>query len=216
MARYIMEEMPDLQKTGKRITYPKFARINNADLKELAQRVSHVSSFSAGDIEGVLLQTAIEMAHLMAEGRSVKIDGIGTFTPSLKLRKGKEREEAEEGGQHRNAQSISIGGVNFRVDKVMLRNICERCRLERDSRKRQRSSQKFTPEERLALAVEFLDEHPFLTVREYRRMTGLLQTAATTELKRWGEQPDSGIGTSGRGTHRVYVKKNISETECSE
>lgn len=83
MARYIMEEMPDIQKTGKRITYPKFARIDNASIKELAQRVGDVSGFSAGDIEGVLLQTAIEMAHLMAEGRSVKIDGIGTFTPSL-------------------------------------------------------------------------------------------------------------------------------------
>lgn len=82
MARYIIEEMPDLQKTGKRITYPKFARIDNTSIKELAQRVGDVSGFSAGDIEGVLLQTAIEMAHLMAEGRSVKIDGIGTFTPS--------------------------------------------------------------------------------------------------------------------------------------
>ena len=71
MARYIMEEMPDLQKTGKRITYPRFARIDNASLKELAQRVSDVSGFNVGDIEGVLLQTAIEMAHLMAEGRSV-------------------------------------------------------------------------------------------------------------------------------------------------
>lgn len=75
MARYIIEEMPDLQKTGKRITYPKFARIDNTSIKELAQRVGDVSGFSAGDIEGVLLQTAIEMAHLMAEGRSVKIDG---------------------------------------------------------------------------------------------------------------------------------------------
>ncbi len=33
MARYIMEEMPDLRKTGKRITYPKFARIDNASIK---------------------------------------------------------------------------------------------------------------------------------------------------------------------------------------
>ena len=54
MARYIMEEMPDIQKTGKRITYPKFARIDNASIKELAQRVGDVSGFSAGDIEGVL------------------------------------------------------------------------------------------------------------------------------------------------------------------
>ena len=70
--------------------------------------------------EGVLLQTAIEMAHLMAEGRSVKIDGIGTFTPSLTLGRDKEREDPEEGGTHRNAQSIFIGGVNFRVDLSLI------------------------------------------------------------------------------------------------
>ena len=125
MARYIIEEMPDLLKTGKRITYPKFARIDNTSIKELAQRVGDVSGFSAGDIEGVLLQTAIEMAHLMAEGRSVKIDGIGTFTPSLTLGRDKEREDPEKGGSHRNAQSIFIGGVNFRVDREMVRNITE-------------------------------------------------------------------------------------------
>ena len=76
MARYIMEEMPDIQKTGKRITYPKFARIDNANIKELARRVGDVSGFSAGDIEGVLLQTAIEMAHLMAERRDRYIHSI--------------------------------------------------------------------------------------------------------------------------------------------
>lgn len=213
MARYIMEEMPDIQKTGKKITYPKFARIDNADLKVLAERVGSVSGFSAGDIEGVLLQTAIEMAHLMAEGRSVKIDGIGTFTPALTLGKDKEREEAGEGGTHRNAQSIFIGGVNFRVDRRMIRNISDRCRLERAPWKRQYSSNKFTPEQRLALAVKYLDTHPFLTVSEYRRMTGLLQTAATNELKQWGHQPDSGIGIAGRGVHRVYIKKQIVEME---
>ena len=176
MARYIMEEMPDIQKTGKRITYPKFARIDNASIKELARRVGDVSGFSAGDIEGVLLQTAIEMAHLMAEGRSVKIDG-----------------------------------VNFRVDREMVRNISDRCRLERAPWKKQKSSNKFTPEQRLALALKYLDEHPFLTVWEYRKLTGLLQTAATTELRQWGHQPDSGIEITGRGTHRVYTKKKIVE-----
>ena len=211
MARYIIEEMPDLQKTGKRITYPKFARIDNTSIKELAQRVGDVSGFSAGDIEGVLLQTAIEMAHLMAEGRSVKIDGIGTFTPSLTLGRDKEREDPEEGGTHRNAQSIFIGGVNFRVDREMVRNISERCQLERAPWKKQRSSKKFTPEQRLTLALKYLDEHPFLTVWEYRKLTGLLQTAATNELRQWGHQPDSGIEITGRGAHRVYIKKKIAE-----
>lgn len=138
---------------------------------------------------------------------SVKIDGIGTFTPSLTLGRDKEREDPEEGGSHRNAQSIFIGGVNFRVDREMVRNISERCQLERAPWKKQRSSNKFTSEQRLALALKYLDEHPFLTVWEYRKLTGLLQTAATNELRQWGHQPDSGIEITGRGAHRVYIKK---------
>ena len=216
MARYIMKEMPDIQKKGERITYPKFARIENVDTKELAKRISNVSGFSIGDIEGVLLQTAIEMAYLMANGRSVKIDGIGTFTPALTLCRGKEREEAVEGGKHRNAQSIAVGNVNFRVDREMIRNINGRCQLERAPWKVQYSSKKFNPEQRLALAVKYLDENPFLTVREYRRLTGLLQTAASQELKQWSQQPDSGIDTSGMGTHRVYIKKKIEEQQLDQ
>lgn len=208
MARTFRRRCPTFR-NGQRITYPKFALIDNASIKELAQRVGDVSGFSAGDIEGVLLQTAIEMAHLMAEGRSVKIDGIGTFTPSLALCRDKEREEAEEGAKHRNAQSICVGGVNFRADRTMIRNINERCRLERAPWKPQRSSKKFTPEQRLTLALKFLDEHAFLTVRNYQRLTGLLQTAATKELKQWADLPESGIDIAGRGSHRVYVKKKV-------
>lgn len=211
MARYIMEEMPDIRKTGKKVTYPKFARIENMSTKELAKRIEDVSGFSAGDIEGVFLQASIEMAHLMANGYSVKIDGIGTFTPSLALCKGKEREEAGDGGTHRNAQSIVVGDVNFRVDRTMIRNINSRCNLERAPWKRQHSSQKYTPEQRLTLALEYLDKHAFLTVREYRRLTGLLQTAATNELRQWAHQPDSGIGIDGIGSHRVYIKKKTIE-----
>ena len=137
----------------------------------------------------------------------IKIDTVGTFTPSLTLGRDKEREDPEEGGSHRNAQSIFIGGVNFRVDREMVRNISERCQLERAPWKKQRSSNKFTSEQRLALALKYLDEHPFLTVWEYRKLTGLLQTAATNELRQWGHQPDSGIEITGRGAHRVYIKK---------
>ena len=113
MARYIIEEMPDLQKTGKRITYPKFARIDNTSIKELAQRVGDVSGFSAGDIEGVLLQTAhrngaSDGGRTLCENRRNR-----TFTPSLALCRDKEREERKEGAKHRNAQSICVGGVNF-------------------------------------------------------------------------------------------------------
>ena len=113
----------------------------------------------------------------MAEGKSVKLDGIGTFSPSLALCKDR-RKKGRKGETHRNARSIVVGSVNFRVDRKMVRRINGRCLLERAPWKSQRSSQKYTPEQRLALAVRYLEEHPFLTVYEYRKLTGLLRTAA--------------------------------------
>lgn len=213
MALYIMEEMPDIHKTGERILYPRFAMIEQADFMSLVQKITDTSGFKPGEIEGILKQTALEMAKLMANGCSVKLDGIGTFTPALALREGKEREEAGETGKHRNAQSIVVGNVNFRVDRNLIRKINERCFLERANWKSRRSSQKYTPEQRLEKVMQYLNEHPYLTVLEYQKLTGLLRTTATNELKQWAALPDSGIDTSGRGSHRVYIKKIPKEQE---
>lgn len=60
---------------------------------------------------------------------------------------------------------------------------------------------------------EALGSHPFLTVSEYQRLTGLLRTTASTELHQWADRSDSGIDIAGRGVHRVYIRKNTSVTE---
>ena len=57
------------------------------------------------------------------------------------------------------------------------------------------------------MALDYLDTHPFLTVSEYQNLTGLLRTAASTELRQWAKISDSGIGIAGKGVHRVYIKK---------
>ena len=211
MAYYVMEEMPDIHKTGERVLYPRFAMIEQISTDQLAQFVAESSGFNVGDIVGIVKQIAIEMSHQMAQGRSIKLDDIGTFTPALALRQGKEREEAGKDTKHRNAQSIVVGKVNFRVDMDLVRRINSRCLLERAPWKPRRSSPKFTPEQRLELAVKYLDAHPFLTVSEYQRLTGLLRTTATTELRQWADQPDSSIDIAGRGAHRVYVKRDVSQ-----
>lgn len=40
------------------------------------------------------------IAYEMGQGHSVKIDGLGIFTPSLGLRDGAERESGEKGGKN--------------------------------------------------------------------------------------------------------------------
>lgn len=207
MAYYIMEEMPDLNKTGERVLYPRLAMVSQTSTAQIVREIAECSSFTEGDVEGLLKQLSVEVGRQLAKGCSVKLDGIGVFTPALALREGKEREEVGEDAQHRNAQSIVVGNVNFRVDKSLLWSVNERCTLERAPWKTRRSSQKYTLEQRKTLAVDYLKENPFLTVADYRQLTGLLNTTAANELRQWAAQPDSEIGIAGRGTHRMYVLK---------
>lgn len=206
MAKYRMEEMNDLNGTGRRRLYPRMELEGKVGLKELAREISGGTTFTPGDVIGVVGTLQRKIAQSLASGKSVKIDGLGTFSASLKLRKGCDPEFAGEAGSRRNAQNIVVGDVLFRPAKEWLSDINTLFRPVRSRRKSRRSSSKYTPEQRLARAVEFLNGSPYLTVEEYCRLTGLLHTTAAAELRRWAALAGSGIAAAGSGSHRVYVR----------
>ncbi len=206
---YFMKEMPDLKGTGERVLYPQLAQVRQTTHEQVIRGMSQLSSYTEGEVEGLLHTLADYLSNELSLGHSVKLKGIGTFTAALTLRPGREREQADETENHRNAQSIQVGGINFRADRGLIRRTNLECRLERTRLKPRKSSQKYTPEERLRIARQYLEEHAFLTTTDYQSLTGLLRTAATLELKKWASDPTSGIGIAGRGAHRVYVKKEV-------
>ena len=203
--QYIMKKMPDIHGTGEEITYPQMVMTGQTGTRELAEYISAKCAFAKGVTEGVILELGEALAHEM--GRSVKIEGIGVFSPALALREDKEREKTDENAVHRNAQSIVVGNINFRADKRLVGETRRKCRLERAHWRPRRSSQKYVPEQRLDIARKYLEENPYLTVRIYCRLTGLLKSSATTELRKWAHTPKSGIGISGYGSHRIYIKE---------
>lgn len=207
MAEYAMQEMNLPNSEGEQVLYPRMVLNRQVDTAYIAKRLASQTTFTAAEVIGLLMGLSDELSFHLAEGSPVKLEGIGIFTPALALHKGKERETGEEGEAKRNAQSIYVGGVNFRPEKSLLKDINRQCELERSKGKFKRSSQKYTPEQRLELAKQYLDSHPFMRIADYAAITGLRKTAASIELKQWLLLPDSGIATSGRGTHKVYVKK---------
>lgn len=157
---------------------------------------------------GLVQAITEEIAYNMSGGYSVKIKGLGIFTPALGLREGKERESAEEGESKRNAASICLKDIHFKADKELVYETARNCHLQRARYKKcRRSSQFFSPQERLAMAKEYLRKNLVMSVAEYCRLTGLLKTAAAKELREWEENPETGIGSKGRRTHKVYVLK---------
>ena len=49
MAYYVMEEMPDIHKTGERVLYPRFAMIDQVSTEQLARNLSESSGFNVRD-----------------------------------------------------------------------------------------------------------------------------------------------------------------------
>ena len=76
-----------------------------------------------------------KLALCMAEGFSVKLDGIGTFNAKLGVRDDKLPDAFEEGETSRNAKSIMVNGVSYRADKELIRNTDRKCMLVRGGEK---------------------------------------------------------------------------------
>ena len=204
--KYTMQEKNDLNQPGETLLVPKMILTGRLQLNDLARIISTDSTYSAAEVKGILDRLCSKMADYMAAGFSITIDGLGTFTPGLRLKRGRERELPTGKGGRRNAASIEIGAIHFRVDRELLRETNSRCTLERSSKKFKRHVSPYTPEQRLELARQFLDTYPVLTLNDYARLTGLSRTACSVELRRWNSTPGSGIEASGMGSHRVYVK----------
>lgn len=208
MAEYQMQPSNLPNKEGKKVLFPRLKVYSQVDTDTLVEYISAACSFTPGDIKGAVEAMVQAIGSEMAMGHSVKIEGLGTFVPELKLRKGKER-ETDDGteGSKRNATSICVSGIRFKADKRLVRETAKRCTLTRSREKCNRSSTRYTPEERLALAVEYIEAHGLMHIADYSRLTGLLHNAAALELRRWASQPDSGITRHGRGSHVIYIKQ---------
>lgn len=207
MAEYEMQKLTLPDKEA--VLYPKMRLCGSVGIDRVAVQAARETTFAESEVKAIVMMVADQMACFMAQGYAVKIDGIGTFTPSLGLREGFERETGEKGERRRNAASICVRGVNFRADKELVAEVKKRCSLERSKRKFSRSSDRYTPAERLALAQRYLEQHGSLTVGDYCALTGLLRSMAARELCRWSADPETGIGTSGVGSHKIYVKKPV-------
>lgn len=207
MAKYIKQEMPDLRQTGEEKVYYRMQTNRNIDadrfIKSLCQRYKGLSE---GDAARILTFTSEHLAELLADGHSVTIGGIGNFKATIGLEQDKEMDTLDGKDSKRNARSLRLNGVNYRADKKLILEADRRCSLERAGVKRL-SRSPYTKEERLTLALEYLQKNGAMRVANYMKLTGLSRTSATLELQEFRDDHSSGIDFIGRGSAKVYVLK---------
>ena len=212
MAKYIKQEMNDLNGKGEEKVYYRLQTERNISFNELTQQIEqHHGMMNRGLVKNVMTHIVDAMAELLGDGYSVTIDGLGTFKASIGLEEDKVMDTFEGDETKRNARSLRLTGINYRADKELIKNSNCHCKLERAGESRLYHSP-YTREKRLQLALQYLSEHGAMRVVEYMELTGLSRTKAAMELKEFRQDASSGITFIGRGSAKVYVKVNTCGT----
>ncbi len=188
----------DKEKKEQLRYYPQIVNKGTIETWQLVRDIHEMSTFTKGEIEGLIKMIEDRIAHYLSEGHHVQLGGIGHFSLSLKSKLVEKKTQLH-------AQSIRFDTVNFRPSPSFIGSCwgnLERVPTRMGFRK---SNSHLSEEARLQRLTAYLKKNGFISRPNYSALTGLLKNKALADLNKW--RKEGILGTSGRGTHIVYVLK---------
>jgi predicted histone-like DNA-binding protein len=212
MANYVIKEMPAGMGNGKKgRIFPKMQVYTEFDYDKVVELI-HTNSpaFSQATIRGVLDTFGVVLKNYLPMGHTMKIDNLGVFSLALEFADEMTEKDAQLGAQDTapktNYRHVKVKGVNFKVDKKLIKEINRENSFERVSGNTV-SRSPYSIEERLQRAVQHIDKHGFITLQDYANLNRLSRSSASRELSKFVSDPTSGIQAKGAGSHKVWVCK---------
>lgn len=196
-AEYDFQRKPNPKGDGElQPMYPRIVNKGTITGKRLVSDISQATSFTPGDVEGVLAALESRISYYLSEGHHVQLGNMGYFSAGLTARPVMDKKEIH-------AQTIFFGKVHFRVSpgfRKQCAGFVERVRAGYGFR----HSEDISGAERYRRLCAFLDANLFITRKDYSGITGLLKNKALNDLNLLVEK---GILTTlGQGSHKVYVR----------
>ena len=108
--------------TGGTLFFPRWTRVATTTKTRLAKIMSRGSTFSVGEVEGVMTDFSQHICDELLDGNAVEIQGLGTFT--LKV-SGKAKEHIKDV----TAQGVSIS-VQFMPDGDFTQRLNTECEFQ--------------------------------------------------------------------------------------
>ena len=204
---YTFQEMPDVHNTGKRKVYPKPFHCQRIDSSFFMKDVAGQTAYAAGAIEALVGTITEAMDIYLKLGHSVKVDGLGTFSIALGMKGREEAEEVKEKGERYDTNGVYIKSINFLPDPRWMERLRKTTELNKVGDVKKLHQVRTTREERLQMALDYLNKYPMMRIGDYAFIANLSRTAAREELHSFADDPTSGIRKTGRGNHLVFVKK---------
>ena len=210
MAKYKLQELPDLNNTGKRKVYPKMVVNRTLSRKEFIERMQgYHRGISASTTEAVLMDVEDMLVEMLSMGYNVNLEGLGTFSLSLGFEDDKptEMQGDDDKMTHR---KVGVRDVNFKASPDFIKSV--KLAADRDLERDMGGvklilKKKYTREERIARALDVIDENGFIGLTDYAYINNLSRTAASLELKEISHDETVPIRSVGQHSHKVWVRR---------
>lgn len=198
-AQYDFKENPNPKGDGeKQPLHPRIVYSGTISTQKMFEDIVRASTYTLGDLEGMMTAITERMAHYMVEGYRVELGRIGYFSATLKtLRPVMDKKEIR-------SPSVFFDNINFRASAWMrkrTRGFVERAEPQHGLR----ASSKLSETECKRRMLAFIEENGYITRIDYSSITGKLKNKALAELNKFVEQ--GVISRKGRGVHLVFVKQ---------
>lgn len=200
--------MPDVHNDGKKRVYPKMVVNRQLNTKEFVEKTHYLNrAIPESLVTTVISDIADGLVEMLSMGYTVKLDGLGTFSLSLDFDDEKPREMTSDDDKMI-YRKVTVKDVNYKSDPELVKYLKRETGLERDMGGVSRLyKKKYTLEERVERGKRWLDSHAFFTLQDYANMNNLSRTTASLELKKLTDGEDAPFGYTGRGSHKIWVKK---------
>ena len=208
MINYVLKEMPDLRKTGKRNVFPKVKVHHTVGTEEfLKVMATYHHTNRPNELRAMVEAMKETIAELLADGHNVNIEGLGTFSLSLEFKDEKSKELQE--GDDMLYRKVQAKDVNFRASRQLVGTVDRATEYVRDEEERvvKIAKSPYTKEERIARAVAFIKEKGQMRLPDYCALNELDKCTASKELQAVADDPAQQITTQGKGTHKCWVVK---------
>lgn len=215
MAKYIKQEMGDILGDGQQRSFYRMKVERNIGTQELIRHMTHPGSgLSQAMAIHVIEALGEQLMRELAEGYSVSIDGIGTFTAVVGL--DRKRKKTDGGGEaKRDARSLTVNGVRYKADRQLVKDVAMRCDLHKGGESHLRRSP-YTREQRVQMVLDYLASpaHPMMRLADYATLTRLSRSAASRELRSLCTGGEAVLKATGRGPALVYVRRTPDTEEA--
>ena len=210
MPKYKLVEMADLRNTGKRKVYPKMVINRTLTLKELIEKMKFYNrALSPTVVEAAIIDVRDMIVRMLSMGYNVTLDELGTFSLSLGFEDDKPK-EMQGDDDKMTYRKVGVKNVNFSASPKLVKDL----KLATDSDlNRDMSGVKvirkelYTREERIARALDVIEENGFIGLTDYAYINHLSRTSASLDLKEICDDEDSPICSTGQHSHKVWVRR---------